>query len=179
MTNTREDFTRVRDWVISKKLLNTGFYGKEAEQQKDKIETTEFGSLVQLAFSGGFGAMRNTCSPELDELVFWYYAGHGVGKEGALKKRNYSSTPLLTRIGLSSDYHKAANKFVEKFEGKKLKGGELCLHKVGFCGLHGLLKPWIAAIQTESINAPGKKKKNKHLVLILDSCHSGILADEL
>lgn len=118
--------------------------------------------------------MRNTTSPELEELVFWYYAGRGLSKEAA-QNLSYSSTPnLIGRV--SSDYHAAANEFVT--EGRKVKGGELCLHKVGFCDLYGLLKPWIAAVKTPSINAEGSKKE-KHLAIILDSCYSGIIAQEL
>ena len=124
--------------------------------------------------------MRNPASPELEELVFWYYAGHGLGKEAA-QKLSYSSTPNLTGL-VDSDYHAVANEFVT--ESRKVKGGELCLHKVGFCDLYGLLKPWIAAVKAPSSNPNGSKKekkdkKNKHLIIILDSCYSGIIAEEL
>ena len=172
-TDTIKDFTLVKDWVRKEKLLNTGFYVKE---QPEQIETPQFGSLVTLAFNNAFAAMRNTFSPELDELVFWYYAGHGLGKETA-KKMCYSSTPCLSEVGLDPNPNDPANKFVK--ENRKVQGGELCLHKVGVCDLYGLLKPWIAAVKAESTNAQGAKKKNKHLVIILDSCHSGIIAEEL
>ena len=166
-TNTREDFALVRDWVGIKGLLNADFYQGYGEKA---LEHTEFGALVKLAYKNGFDAMRNTASPDGEELVFWYYTGHGLGKDKA-RNLTYSSTPHL------EDDYKAVNHLVE--EGGKVKGGELFLHKFGFCGLHGLLKPWIAAVKLESINAKGAKKKNKHLVIILDSCHSGILANDL
>ena len=148
-------------------MLNVDFYEGYGEK---KLEHSEFGTLVQLAFKNGFDAMQNTRNFDAEELVFWYYAGHGLGKD-KVKNLTYSSTPCL------KDDYEAVNDLVE--EGRKVKGGELCLHQVGFCGLHGLLKPWIAAVKLESINAKGAKKKNKHLVIILDSCHSGILADDL
>ena len=151
-TNTLEDLALVRDWVAKKELLNVGFY---QECAKETLEESEFGALVKLAYKNGFDALRNTASPDGEELVFWYYAGHGLGKDKA-KALPYSSTPCL------EDDYKAVNYLV--VEGRKVKGGELCLHQVGFCGLHGLLKPWIAAVKLESINAKGAKKKNKHLV---------------
>ena len=174
-TDTLVDYELLKDWVTKKQLLNTDFYGT-IEQQRQQLETCEFGSLITLAFSNAFAAMRNTASPELPELVFWYYAGHGLGKEKA-ETLCYSSTPRLSEVGLIPNYNDAANDFVK--EDRKVKGGELFLHKVGFCDLYGLLKPWIAAVKAESINAKGATKKNKHLVIILDSCHSGIIAQEL
>ena len=53
------------------------------------------------------------------------------------------------------------------------------MHDVGFCDLQGLLTPWVAAVTKEPRNASGKVKKNKHLVVIADSCFSGILAQDL
>lgn len=167
-TNTLKDFALVRQWVYKKELLNADFYQEYGEKA---LEPNEFGALVRLAYMNGFDAMRNTAYPDGEELVFWYYTGHGLCKDKA-KDLPYSST-----IDFKVADYEAVNDLVE--EGKKVKGGELCLHKFGFCGLHGLLKPWIAAVKLGSINAEGAKKKNKHLVIILDSCHSGILANDL
>lgn len=146
-------------------------------KDNEQLEPDEFGSYVKLAFKIAFDTMRDTASPELPELAIWYYAGHGLGKETA-KKLCYSSTPRLKKIGLDPKCNDAANTFVKKLENRKVQGGELCLHEVGYCDLYGLLKPWIAAVKAESVNAKGAKK-NKHLVIILDSCHSGIIAQEL
>ena len=170
-TDTLRDFGLIKDWVTEAGLLNTGFYDT-FEEQGNQLEHCIFGTLIKLAFKDAFAAMRNTASPEIEELVFWYYAGHGLGKEAAETLR-YSSTPCLVLYPVNNS---AANGFVK--EGRKVQGGELCLHHVGFCGLHGLLKPWIAALKSESINKTGIKK-NKHLVIILDSCHSGMIAKEL
>ena len=169
-TGTLGDFGLIKDWVTKAKLLNARFYDTIENEQ---LEDGTFSTLIQLAFSNAFDAMRNTARPELSELVFWYHAGHGLGKEAA-KTLLYSSTPCLHKASLKPDYFGAANEFVK--EGRKVQGGELCLHHVGFCGLHGLLKPWIAALK--STNKKGTKK-NKHLVIILDSCHSGKIAQEL
>ena len=173
-TDTLRDFDLIKDWVTNSELLNTGFYDWDGIDGEN-LEEGVYYSFIRLAFSVAFDAMRNTKSPELEELVFWYYAGHGLGKESA-QKLSYSSTPYLNGR-VNPDYHKAANDFVK--EGRKVKGGELCLHRVGFCDLYGLLKPWIAAVKTPSINAEGCSKKNKHLVIILDSCYSGKIAQEL
>ena len=176
VTDTLEDFQRIKNWAKENKLLNTGF-SDYRERQDKQLEKSSFKSLVQLAFSRAFVAMRNTRNPDLEELVFWFYTGHGLGKENA-KTLEYLSTPCLSNVDLNHNYHDAAIVFDFVQKERKVQGGELCLHMGGFCDLYGLLKPWIAAVKSESINAPGQKK-NKHLVVILDSCHSGIIAQEL
>ena len=176
VTDTLEDFQRIKNWAKENKLLNTGFPDYRERQDK-QLEKSSFKSLVQLAFSTAFVAMRNTRNPDLEELVFWFYTGHGLGKETA-KTLEYLSTPCLSNVDLNHNYHDDAIVFDFVQKERKVQGGELCLHMGGFCDLYGLLKPWIAAVKSESINAPGQKK-NKHLVVILDSCHSGIIAQEL
>ena len=176
VTDTLEDFQRIKNWAKENKLLNTGF-SDYRERQNKQLEKCSFKSLVQLAFSRAFVAMRNTRNPDLEELVFWFYTGHGLGKETA-KTLEYLSTPCLSNVDLNHNYHDDAIVFDFVQKERKVQGGELCLHMGGFCDLYGLLKPWIAAVKSESINAPGQKK-NKHLVVILDSCHSGIIAQEL
>ena len=176
VTDTLEDFQRIKNWAKENKLLNTGF-SDYRERQNKQLEKSSFKSLVQLAFSRAFVAMRNTRNPDLEELVFWFYTGHGLGKENA-KTLEYLSTPCLSNVDLNHNYHDDSIVFDFVQKERKVQGGELCLHMGGFCDLYGLLKPWIAAVKSESINAPGQKK-NKHLVVILDSCHSGIIAEEL
>ena len=176
VTDTLEDFQRIKNWAKENKLLNTGF-SDYRERQNKQLEKCSFKSLVQLAFSRAFVAMRNTRNPDLEELVFWFYTGHGLGKETA-KTLEYLSTPCLSNVDLNHNYHDDSIVFDFVQKERKVQGGELCLHMGGFCDLYGLLKPWIAAVKSESINAPGQKK-NKHLVVILDSCHSGIIAQEL
>ena len=176
VTDTLEDFQRIKNWAKENKLLNTGF-SDYRERQDKQLEKSSFKSLVQLAFSTAFVAMRNTRSPDLEELVFWFYTGHGLGKETA-KTLEYLSSPCLSNVDLNHNCHDDAIVFDFVQKERKVQGGELCLHMGGFCDLYGLLKPWIAAVKSESINAPGQKK-NKHLVVILDSCHSGIIAQEL
>ena len=176
VTDTLEDFQRIKNWAKENKLLNIGF-SDYRERQDKQLEKSSFKSLVQLAFSRAFVAMRNTRNPDLEELVFWFYTGHGLGKETA-KTLEYLSTPCLSNVDLNHNYHDDAIVFDFVQKERKVQGGELCLHMGGFCDLYGLLKPWIAAVKSESINAPGQKK-NKHLVVILDSCHSGIIAQEL
>ena len=177
VTDTLEDFQRIKNWAKENKLLNTGF-SDYRERQDKQLEKSSFKSLVQLAFSRAFVAMRNTTrNPDLEELVFWFYTGHGLGKETA-KTLEYLSTPCLSNVDLNHNYHDDSIVFDFVQKERKVQGGELCLHMGGFCDLYGLLKPWIVAVKSESINATGQKK-NKHLVVILDSCHSGIIAQEL
>jgi len=179
-TDTLDDFDLIKEWLTNSKFLNAKFYDWIGTDGK-KLEANVFYTFIQRAFSTAFDAMRSTGSPELEELVLWYYAGHGLGKERA-QELSYSSTPCLTghvncKRLLVDGCHDDANEFVNP-EKRKVKGGELCLHAVGFCDLYGLLKPWIAAVKAQSKNAEGRKK-NKRLVIILDSCYSGIIAQEL
>ena len=176
VTDTLEDFQLIKNWAKENKLLNTGFSDYHERQDK-QLEKSSFKSLVQLAFSTPFVAMRNTRSPDLEELVVWFYTGHGLGTETA-KTLEYLSTPCLSNFDLNHNYLDDAIVFDFVQKERKVQGGELCLHMGGFCDLYGLLRPWITAVKSESINAPGQKK-NKHLVVILDSCHSGIIAQEL
>ena len=178
-TDTLRDFELIKAWVTEAQLLNVGFFGTGVERCANKMLGKDvFDSFIQLAFNTAFAAMRNTANPTLPELVFWYYAGHGLSKKRARKMApSYSATPCLEKVNLDPKYYDGAHGFVK--EGRPVQGGELCLHHIGFCDLYGLLRPWIAALKSESINAKGMTKENKHLVIILDSCYSGILAQEL
>ena len=179
--NTLGDFNLIRNWLKQSRLRNIEWYDQGIGQNaanSENLEKTEYYPFVQIAFNTAFAPIRNTFSPDLEELVFWYYAGHGLSKRAA-HQLTYSSTPCLDRAKINPEYHRAADQFVKEFEGRKVKGGELCLQKVGFCDLYGLLKPWIAAVKEESMNAKGFSKRNKHLAIILDSCYSGIVAQEL
>ena len=173
-TDTLGDFMRIRKWLEQSGLRNIEWLDLQ------NFEKSQYYPIVNFAFKDAFDPMRNAASSNLEraEVVVWYYAGHGLSKEAAAHLP-YSSTPCFDHAKINPKYHTAADQFVKEFEGREVKGGELCLHKFGFCDLYGLLKPWIAAVKAESINAKGRSKKNKHLVIILDSCYSGIIAEEL
>lgn len=178
-TNTLGDFNRIREWLKRSELRNIKWFEFFYQDIGQNLEKSLYYAIVRFAFKDAFDLMRNTCSPDLPELIFWYYAGLGLSKKAAAKL-SYSSTPCLAidHVNIDPKCHEAADEFVKEFEGRKVKGGELCLHEVGFCDLYGLLKPWIAAVKAKSVNAEGRKK-NKHLFIILDSCYSGIIAEEL
>lgn len=195
LTATLQDFDAIKS-LAEKHELIAGFYekanpksevaeatlseGAELVQHGDSgehnmQEDLYYGTFIGSAFNNAFVPTRNTFSPELDELVFWYYCGHGLDK-GDAEDLNYSSAPQLENTGqqdrLSEEYVKTVLGYTAP---TKVKGGEMCLHKVGFCGLAGLLAPWVSAVHSKSINSEGVKK-NKHLVIIADSCYSGMLA---
>ena len=111
-TDTLRDFDLIKDWVTTSKLLNTGFH-QLAATDGENLQNDEYYTFIRNAFRLAFDAMRNTASPELEELVFWYYAGHGLSKEAA-QKLSYSSTPNLTEFDVPSDYrfYEDANEFV-------------------------------------------------------------------
>lgn len=170
-TKTIEDFREMVKWFDEARVLNTDFYNYFQGSELDKAN---YNGLIQLAFSNAYAAMRNTGHPEHHELVIWYYTGHGLPND---KLSDARSMPELSKVNFNEEYNEIAKQYIN--EDQKVKGGELCLHHVGFCGLQGLLKPWIAGVKDKSQNAEGEVKKNKHLLIILDSCYSGILAEEL
>ena len=178
-TDTRKDFDQVHQWLKKIEALNEKFYDfyQKPEKHSEFLDAEAYGSLIRLAFSNSFAAMLHTFSPELPEYVLWYYVGHGYDPNGDSSGK--SSIPNLEKVGFRTSYNKIADRFAPKeLQDQLVKGGELCLHHVGYCGLYGLLKPWIAAVKSKSMNNPSEKK-NKHLIIILDSCYSGIMAQDL
>ncbi|XP_015764391.1 PREDICTED: uncharacterized protein LOC107343341 [Acropora digitifera] len=174
VTNTLQDFSQTVHWLKNKEALNTDFYTYYTDGQDLKRE--EFGALIKLAFGNSVDAVRNTCNLTLDEYVIWYYAGHG--RDNSSENQEILSMPKLEKVGISTTYNDSAKPFAEHLQNKPVKGGELCLHHVGYCGLYGLIAPWIASVKDESQNSAGVKK-NKHFVIILDSCYAGMIAEDL
>ena len=168
LTNTQGDFNNVWQWARQKEFLNTTFFVDAVTVDEGKqLEALVYKSLIKFAFSSAVDPIRNTFSPENDELVLLYYTGHGLEPQSA---NGQSSSPLLDNY-----YFKIAE---NRTSDRTVKGGELCLHDFGYCDLMGLLTPWIKAVNEESSKAPGVKK-NKHLVVIADSCYSGVLVQDL
>ena len=176
VTNTRNDFKVVLDWLRSK-FRNTYFYGtiETAVEVDGHLSVGYFKSGIRFAFQA-FDPIRNTGSPEAEEMVLLYYTGHGLSEEGAsrLNRANLngkSSSPRLEEVNYHQD-NSAAQEFLTL--NRVVKGGELCLHEVGYCDLEGLLQPWIASVTNSDVI-----KHNKHVVIIADSCYSGKLVDDL
>ena len=165
---TRHDFNCVWKWLSE--CLNTGFYSKTTLDKGEQLELPVFKSAIHSAFKA-FDPIRNTSSREAEEMVLLYYTGHGLSPSFS-----GSSSPLLEKVGYSREYFAAAQPYITP--NRNVKGGELCLHHVGFCDLQGLLEPWIAAVKGKSKNSSGEKK-NKHVVIIADSCYSGKLVEDL
>ena len=167
VTDTLGDYGNVLDWVKKIEPVNAAFY-----KEKTKLSEENFKRAIQLAFSTSFSWILPTESLNAEQLVLWYYAGHGLGKPNidAENLGELSAVPNLEeKAGI-------------KVEARTVKGGELCLHQFGFCDIHGVLKPWIAALKYQSTNINDPKQHvrcNKHFVLILDSCYSGIFANDL
>ena len=171
-TNTLNDFYRVFDWAESEKILPISFSCKDTTRGNE-VEMSEFGPMIKSAFQYAFDPIRKAIDPESPQLLLWYYAGHGADER--VCGQRYSATPQLNRIeGLNNEVYKSFG-YIEE----EIKGGELFLHHVGFCNLRSLIQPWIVAVEANSSAAPDKQTKNKHLVIILDSCHSGEMANDL
>ena len=170
--DTVKDFALVFDLMNEIEALNRVFYGS---YRKERLEKEEFGALINSAFGNSFDAIRHTANPTLDEYVIWYYTGHGRSKE---KNTEMLSMPILEKANLNTAYNDSAKDFAKHLQDKPVEGGELCLHHVGYCGLYGLIAPWIASVKEKSQNSAGEKK-NKHLIIILDSCYAGMIARDL
>ena len=167
-TNTRRDLNDVCEWARQAGFLNAEFFVDAINVDENQLlEETVYKSLVNFAFGSAVDPIRDTYFLGKDELMLLYYVGHGLEPQSA---NGQSSSPLLDNY-----YFKIAE---NRTSDRTVKGGELCLHDVGFCDLMGLLTPWIAAVNEESSNVPGVKK-NKHLVVIADSCYSGVLVQDL
>jgi hypothetical protein len=182
-TNTQGDFHKVWKWLTSSNLFNAQFYEHvQVPTDDDKhLGDAVYENLIKVAFGSVF-EIHDTVQPEdEEEMVLLYYAGHGLSEKGAkeLNEANLidehltSPFPRLDKVGIanSEQYFAAAHQTV--------KGGELCLHHFGFCDLQGLLTPWIADMKRTSVKAPDRVKKNKHLVVVVDSCYSGKLVEDL
>ena len=179
---TRRDFNHVWGWLST--FSNIGFYRdvKTTVDRDEQLEPSVFKSVIRSAFQA-FDPIRNTYSREAEEMVLLYYTGHGLSEEGATRLNEEipdesSSSPLLEKVGYTNPGERFSAAQPHLTPNRNVKGGELCLHEVGFCDLQGLLEPWIAAVKVESHNRRGEKK-NKHVVIIADSCYSGKLVEDL
>lgn len=144
----------------------------------------DFESRISRAFNSEFvGSWSN----------IWYYTGHALDKEKA-SKLQYSSSPNLGNlVRRFVDDHRGynhsltlSNFLTKKCEGRKVKGGELFLHRFGFCDLYGLLKYWLvgsdgypSVLRNWETHRQIRKPLLKHFVIIVDSCYSGEFAKQL
>ena len=175
-TDTVNDFDLVFDLMNEIEAFNQNLYcSHRYSSKKEPLNKEQFNAIISLAFSNSYAATRHTDNPTLDEYVIWYYTGHGRNKE---KNVEMLSMPKLDEANLISFYNDSAKDFAKDLQDKPVEGGELCLHHVGYCGLYGIIAPWIASVKDESQNSAGEKK-NKHLIIILDSCYAGMIAQDL
>ena len=143
-----------------------------------------FESRISRAFNSEFVGSWST---------IWYYTGHALDKEKA-SKLQYSSSPNLGNlVRRFVDDHRGynhsltlSNFLTKKCEGRKVKGGELFLHRFGFCDLYGLLKYWLvgsdgypSVLRNWETHRQIRKPLLKHFVIIVDSCYSGEFAKQL
>lgn len=173
LTDTKSDFELVNLWAQKRGIYKQPGY--------------DFTKDPDLIFEG---LVRSAFNPDifLCKLTLWYYTGHALDKEKA-RKLYYSSTPCLDKFEkdyVMLDFFLQRDECLKKCNGGKVKGGELFLHRFGFCDLYGPLRSWIAACkkkQTLSQSCPLMCKpslcNNQDLVIILDSCHSGEFARQL
>jgi hypothetical protein len=177
-TDTQGDLNKIWEWLRRAGFLNTPFFNDV--RRSEQLHKEVYGRLINLAFGMAFDPIRNTYYPVHNEMVLLYYTGHGLTRLNAANGLP-TSRPNLASVGFSEAKLKKFAKAERRspIRNRTVKGGELCLHHVGYCDLQGLLTPWIAAVTEESIHARGHLKQNKHLVVIADSCYSGVLVEEL
>ena len=187
VTKTLEDFKIVWRWLTSRQFSNPSFYAPTIHgwnfTGNQQLEPAEYNSFINIAFGAAFATIRNTLDRTSHEMVLLYYTGHGHAPPSPWARQDDlpSSRPHFERMfGLDNPVYNNYRRIERKyFPGdRRVRGGELCLHHYGYCDLKGLLTPWIAALRANSINSPGQKR-NKHLVIILDSCYSGKFVEDL
>ena len=165
------DFQQVYHWLSSTTYFNL----KKAIDPADKMVTQEkFKKIVDVAFNTLLNPeFRSQSNPE---TVLFYYTGHGLEPPNVKKdvkkdeKPKYSS-PKLDDVGITKEMLKPAAEYTKPE--RPLKGGEFHLHQYGCCDLEDLLGLWTKALTKSST------KKNKHLIIIADSCYSGMLVEDL
>ena len=171
VTNTTRDYKLLAAWGHKKDLL---YSYAETESNVKSLDV-----LVEFAFNPALLRTKPT---------LWYYTGHGLNKTKASKLR-YSASPFLDKLMEEFLANREPREFdplldpLDTLEGKcgkrKVEGGELFLHKFGFCDLYGLLKFWCGGVWDYSGLIEDEEPSHLPLVIILDSCHSGELAQQL
>ena len=178
-TFTKFDFDLLDLWGRKTGLIRGNFF--ETTQVGD---VNHFESSISRAFNpefvGGWSSIL-------------YYTGHGLDKENA-SKLQYPSSPSLGDLKKRFvDDHRGYNRFLtlsdfltRKCEGRKVKGGELFLHKRGFCDLYGVLKNWPvgsdgypSVFRNWETHRQIRKPLLKHFIIIVDSCYGGEFAKQL
>ena len=164
------DFEPIYDWLKHSKCFNLK---KVIDSADERITPEKFETIVDIAFNTLFDPFRSQSDSD-PETVLFYYTGHGLTvKEASVmrEKSDCMASPDLNGVEITKEMLERATKYIKRE--RPLKGGEFCLHQFGFCDLAGLLEPWTTALTRSST------KKNKHLVVIADSCYSGMLVKDL
>lgn len=176
-TKTINDFILVRDWAKSIGLMNVSFYTDIHEQG---LTSSRFRAIVPFSVNALQDAVRNTHKLDATEIVFFYYAGHGLERAavtGSLE--TVSADPKFAQSNVA--FFDSIAGVVETLgtrDSRVVRGGEMCLLDCGFCDLNGLMRPWIASLLSPSERANGTKT-NKHFIAVLDSCYSGAFVNDV
>ena len=128
-----------------------------------------FQMLAYVAFNTLLDKFRSNTDPE---TVLLYYIGNAISSKQAdrIREKPTFSSPNLVPIGISKKTLQPAARYITPE--RPVKGGEFDFGEFGYCDLGGLLEPWITAL-TRSTTI-----KNKHLIVIADSCYSGRLVED-
>lgn len=129
-----------------------------------EMQDEDFESQLRQAFGNGFCQLRNSVTPTDKETYIFYYTGHGLSAKSAQQHSSYLK-PFITSKDAPDDWIFEKN--------RKLSGGEIFLHTFGFADLKYILDVWNSALMNKN------GRMNKHLIIILDSCYSGLWDEEL
>lgn len=162
-TNTREDWHLVVNWGLKIKVLTIPSSGRGKYEYCFNVIHALLPDVV------------------IRRPIIWYYIGHGLDKEKA-SKLHYSASPCVSHD--REDMFSERNvRFLEKCKQRKVRGGELFLHGYGFCDLYGLLRYWFLlhglGLDVFKDVESFREHSSRHLVVILDSCYAGELAQQL
>ena len=170
MTKTVTDFTHIVKWSKKRQIRAAVWYDLF---NKDGVcnHGTYYAIIKQLAFNPA--DMFNRTDLDKTEYAIWYYSGHGLHTDvvNISKPSGFNLLRDPTNDPHSNDgvnnYMKAMCERSEQ-PWRYLQGGELPFQRYGFFDFHML----VDFLQT-AITLDGGRCKNRHILVVLDSCYSG------
>ena len=166
MTKTVTDFSNFVEWSIERQFFAANEY-KYFDEDGVCYHETYYAIIKQLAFNPA--RMFNRADLDKTEYAIWYYSGHGLHTDvvNISKPSGFNlHHDKNSSVGVN-EYMKAMCERSEQ-PWRYLQGGELPFQRYGFFDFHML----VDFLQT-AITLDGRQCKNRHILVVLDSCYSG------
>eukprot|EP00731_Ephydatia_muelleri_P002939 Em0001g2939a len=169
MTKTVTDFSIIVKWSTNRSFRAAGFY-KLFEKDGVCNHRTYYAMIKGPAFNPE--GMFDLDDLDKKEYAIWYYSGHGlhidvvnISKPSGFDLfRNPNDKNSSVGVNLYTEEMCKRSKDPLRY----LQGGELPFQRYGFFDFHML----IYYLQTAITLGKGQRK-NRHMLVVLDSCYSG------